>query len=204
MTGSSSSAAGLLYAPIVNVGDACIARVLSRIGADPRDFDWEPLHLARCEARVLAAAGDGLPRRSIATRDIDEFKEWIGFRDDDVRAGLPATLQRPAANEPPRALVNAKFLDAEQQREVRYARAAYVFGDSGQWQAWRPVIEKHQRIFTVDVVTATTITLPAGARLVLMGRPVVFAARQLELAGGHFVSTVDGTIAIGELVRRPS
>ncbi|WP_334164148.1 hypothetical protein [Phenylobacterium sp.] len=169
--------------------DACIDAALARIGAYAADFAWPDLRLMAGERRVAAGPDDGPGRLSLATRDLDELKAWIGVADTD--AGRAAAPQGPE-NGPDRAT----------DRDVRRALSAYVFGDSGPMRAWRPVIEQRIGRFDVDVVTVGTLTLHRRSRLILAGRPVVFMARRIVFDGGQFVSTVDGHYAVGEIVKR--
>lgn len=177
--------------PRTDPAEACIDAALARIGAYAADFAWPDLRLMAGERRVAAGPDDGLGRLSLATPDIDELKAWIGVADADVRAGRAPPPPGPETS-PDRAT----------DRDVRRALSAYVFGDSGPMQAWRPVIERRIGRFDVDVVTVGTLTLHRNSRLVLAGRPVLFMARRIVFDGGHFVSTVDGHYAVGEIVKR--
>lgn len=178
--------------PRTDPAEACIDAALARIGAYAADFAWPDLRLMAGERRVAAGPDDGLGRLSLATTDIDELKAWIGVADADVRAGRAAAPPPGPETGPDRAT----------DRDVRRALSAYVFGDSGRMQAWRPVIEQRIGRFDVDVVTVGTLSLHRRSRLILAGRPVVFMARRIVFDGGHFVSTVDGHYAVGEIVKR--
>ncbi|HVI30859.1 hypothetical protein [Phenylobacterium sp.] len=172
--------------------EACIDAALARIGAYAADFAWPDLRLMAGEQRVVAGPEDGLGRLSLATTDIDELKAWIGVADEDARAGRAALPPQGPESGP----------DHATDRDVRRALSAYVFGDSRLMQAWRPVIEQRIGRFDVDVVTVGTLSLHRRSRLILAGRPVVFMARRIVFDGGHFVSTVDGHYAVGEIVKR--
>ena len=184
-----------------SIGVDCVAEGLARIGAEESDFLWPNVTLAASEVRVDSIAADGLARRTLATRDLDELKSWIGVSDVDIRSGRRvATHHRPATLQPG-ALTHAETLDVGQWRELRRAFSSYVFGDSTKMQQWRSVIDRHLSPFVIDVVTANEIYLPADSRLVLLGNPVLFAAKRMIFAGGTFVSTVDGYYAFNEFTR---
>lgn len=182
--------------------EACIERALARIAAVESDFAWPIVRLAHGETRVAESRASGLGRQTIATRDIDEFKTWIGSNDLDVRSGLraPVTCGDVSAA-PSKEILAAEALDEMHQAELHRAFIHYVYGDSATVTAWRPLIEQHRGTFAADVVTADKIVIPAKASLVISGRPVLFAVNTLELRGGKFVATVDGHYAIGNLLK---
>ena len=183
------------------IADACIERALNRIGALESDLSWPTVRLAHGETRIASSAASGLGWQTIATRDIDEFKGWVGADDLDVRTERRAPVTCGAVNHTPSsAILRARSLDEAQQEELSRAFIHYVYGDSSTVSGWRPVIERHRDTFAADVVTAEKIVIPAKATLALTGRPIMFAANTVELRGGTLMATVDGHYAIGNVI----
>ena len=54
-----------------------LACAVERIGARVDDFLWPSITLRAGETRIITAPGDGLARQSIATENLNEFKNWI-------------------------------------------------------------------------------------------------------------------------------
>lgn len=177
-----------------------VHRWLARAGLSIGDLPALDVHIPAGEQWVIPACADRFGGvTTLTTKSLSVYKRWLGFRNEDVRAGVvPPPADAPASSAPPSGWLSLETLDGAQRQEGARAARAFLYGDSEMVAAWVPFIERHYGPFPVAVVRARSLVIGADAELVVRGMPMALLLDALTLEPGGHVSVYEHAhLAIG-------
>lgn len=173
---------------------------LVRLGLDP----------AAMQRPVTVRAGktvalDALVRpHAIETRDLAEYKAWVGVEDHDIDPDqFPLREdQIPSQAWSGRPVTSLADLTDEERIDVERAKDLYLFGYSPWAESYRQVIETCFAPFTANVYCAEWVRIAPEGRLVIDGVPAVLVVNRLTIDdGGQLAVNAVCRAWIGHLVK---
>jgi hypothetical protein len=173
---------------------------LVRLGLDPAAMQRSVTVRAAKTVRL-----DTLVRpRSIETRDLGEYKSWVGVEDHEIDPDqFPLReSQIPSQAWSGRPVTSLADLTDEERIDVERARDLYLFGYSPWTESYRQVIETCFAPFTAKVYCAESVRIAPEGRLVIDGVPAILLVNRLTIDdGGQLAITAVCRAWIGHLVK---
>lgn len=171
--------------PFVRVHDEYVA-ALARYGLEQAVVGDSPLVIQPGVTVTLSGAAPcELFSWKLETRNVDQFKNWIGIPDQLILEGqyiapneLPEGLCSPALAGPREALTDAQWTDV--QRAANY----YLFGNSAVVSEYRQAITRHFAPFQAVVYAAARLEILPGATVRVNGYPAALIFRELVIHHG--------------------